>query len=172
MSGIYGYSLTGSSQTDGREILGGLEYWNRIYGREASGHRQLNMAGIGCHVEHFSEQFPHAEPVLEKNGRYAVVDALLYNRDELLSALKMDAISTISDEELLLKWIDEKGWHALAQVNGDFAGAIYDPKAGEWTLFRDHLGLRPLYLYLDSGFFAFSTDILLIFSPSTPRISR
>ena len=159
MSGIYGYSLAASSQTDEGAILGGLEYWNRIYGRAASGQRQLNLAGIGCHVEHFSEQFPHAEPVIEKDGRYAVVDALLYNRDELLSGLKMDAISTISDEELLLKWIDEKGWHALAQVNGDFAGAIYDPKAGEWTLFRDHLGLRPLYLYLDSGFFAFSTDI-------------
>ena len=159
MSGIYGYSLAASTESAQDQILGGLEYWNRIYGRQAHGQLQLNQSGIGCHVEHFSDQFTHAEPVLETQGCHAVVDALLYNRDELLPALGLDAQSTISDEELLLKWIEVKGFDALAQVNGDFAGAIYAPKTGEWTLFRDHLGMRPLYLYLDSGFFAFSTDI-------------
>lgn len=159
MSGIYGYSLAASEKCEAGEILGGLEFWNRIYGRTDHGQRQLDMAGIGCHVEHFSDRFPHAEPILETGGRPAVVDALLYNRDELLPELGLGADSAISDEELLLKWIEHKGWDALAQVNGDFAGAIYDPKAGEWTLFRDHLGMRPLYLYLDRDFFAFSTDI-------------
>lgn len=159
MSGIYGYSQTVASENEDLHILGGLEYWNRIYGREAHGQMQFNLAGIGCHVEHFSNQFTHAAPVQENKGRYAVVDALIYNRDELLPQLGLDLDSTIPDEELLLQWIDIKGWKALEMVNGDFAGAIYDSNAGEWTIFRDHLGMRPLYLYQDSGFFAFSTDI-------------
>ena len=159
MSGIYGYALTASSENEGAQILGGLEYWNRIYGREGHSQKLLSNAGIGCHVEHFSEQFPYSAPVQEYRGRYAVIDALIYNRDELLPALGLEVSSTISDEELILKWIDQKGWKALARINGDFAGAICDPYSGEWTIFRDHLGMRPLYLYLDRGFFAFSTDI-------------
>lgn len=159
MSGIYGYSLAASAEGEKKQILGGLEYWNRIYGREAHEERQLEKTGIGCHVEHFSEEFAHGTPVLEKQGRYIVVDALLYNRNELLLGLGQNISCTVSDEELLLNWIEKKGWDALVQVNGDFAGAMYDPKSKEWTLFRDHLGMRPLYLYMDDSFFAFSTDI-------------
>lgn len=159
MSGIYGYSLASDGDHLGQEILGGLEYWNRIYGSEAHGQQQFSCAGLGCHVEHFSDRYPHGTPILQTKGRYAVVDALLYNRDELFQMLGKDATSAVSDEELLLNWINVKGWDALSQVNGDFAGAIYDPAEQEWTLFRDHLGMRPVYLYMDGALAAFSTDI-------------
>jgi asparagine synthase (glutamine-hydrolysing) len=59
----------------------------------------------------------------------------------------------------LLRLIREKGYDALKLVNGDFTGAIYDIAKGEWTLFRDHMGVRPLYVYNEGGVFAFSTDI-------------
>lgn len=159
MSGIYGYVLASGGDNCNQEILGGLEYWNRIYGSEAHDQQQVCGAGLGCHVEHFSDRYPHGTPILQMQDRYAVVDALLYNRDELLPILGEDAGCDVSDEELLLRWIDAKGWDALAQVNGDFSGAVYDPANQEWTLFRDHLGMRPLYLYMDDALVAFSTDI-------------
>ena len=110
-------------------------------------------------MEHFSDQFPYTGPIHQEQGTYAVVDALLYNREELLFLLNLPSSALISDEELLLQLIRQKGFDSLSAVNGDFAGAIYDPAVGCWKLFRDHLGVRPLYVYHDDRIFAFSTDI-------------
>jgi asparagine synthase (glutamine-hydrolysing) len=99
-------------------------------------------------VEHFSDRFPGGAPILHLDGADAVVDALLYNRDELEQALELAPDCGLSDEELLLKLVGQKGWKALAMVNGDFAGAVWDREKGTWTLFRDHLGVRPLYCIL------------------------
>ncbi len=159
MSGIYGFTYRISDEHIHAEALAGLAYWNRIYGREASNDWLLGPSGIGCHIEHFSQDFPYGGPILELEGRPAVVDALLYNRDELMEILHLQSSGRLSDEELLLILIREKGWQALRLVNGDFAGAVYDPAAREWTFFRDHLGVRPLFCYADDDLIACSTDL-------------
>lgn len=159
MSGIFGFSFRSESSADPQLTLEGLRYWNQIYGSAAADSALIGSSGIGCHVEHFSDCFPYSGPIHQEQGTYAVVDALLYNREELLSMLQLPSSSLISDESLLLRLIRQKGFSSLSVVNGDFAGAIYDPAAGCWTLFRDHLGVRPLYVYHDDRVFAFSTDI-------------
>lgn len=159
MSGIYGFSLSHPTSASIEQTLGGLRFWNRIYGRDAHEHKLLGNSGIGCHLEHFSDRIAHGALIQESQQRCAVVDALIFNRDELLAGLRMETDRPLSDGELLLRWIEQKGYDALAQVNGDFAGAVFDFETGEWTLFRDHLGIRPLYLYCDDELFAFSTDI-------------
>ncbi|MBQ2919770.1 MAG: hypothetical protein IJE58_01180, partial [Oscillospiraceae bacterium] len=157
MSGIFGFTR----RDDGSlaDTMGGLSYWNRIYGRDGTASEQIGSSGLGCHVEHFAERFPYGGPILDHHGSRAVVDALLYNREELLPMVGLSPDSAVSDEELLLLLIDRKGFEVLEQVNGDFAGAIFDPATGDWTLFRDHLGVRPLYVYRDRELFAFSTDV-------------
>ena len=40
--------------------------------------------------------------------------------------------------------------NVLRNLNGHFAGAIYDGKNHKLTLFRDHFGVEPLYYYQDS----------------------
>lgn len=165
MSGIFGFSYLNTTPSAAEDALGGLSHWNRIYGREATDSRMVDCTGIGCHVEHFSDKFPYGGPILEaENGTLAVVDALLYNRDELLPRLHLELDCQISDEALLLKLVREQGFDALTQVNGDFAGAIYDPEEKKWTLFRDHLGVRPLFYSLDENLFVFSTDMRGILS--------
>lgn len=164
MSGIFGFTYQDPQQSQIADALDGLSYWNRLYGRLASDKRLFGRSGIGCHVEHFTERFPFGGPILDFCGCYAVVDALLYNRDELLASLMLSADSPLSDEELLLRLIREKGFDALSSVNGDFAGAIFDTEKEEWTLFRDHMGVRPLYYYLQDDLFAFATDLRGILS--------
>lgn len=159
MSGIFGFSILNEKTVSPHEILGGLEYWNRIYGRDAVDQQFFDNAGMGCHIEHFSERFPYGGPVLRHGNQIAVVDALLYNRDELENALGLPENCGLSDEELLLRLVLELGFDKLSMVNGDFCGAVYAPTQKQWTLFRDHLGVRPLYYYLDEQIFVFSTDI-------------
>ncbi len=158
MSAIFGLTsnLTECNICDSMKEL---NHWNETYGTEAVRLEIFGDSGLGCRIEHFSESFPFGGPLLEFDGQYAAVDALLYNRDELLPLLGLDADSKISDEELLLRLVREKGFDTLAQVNGDFAGAIFNPRKKEWTIFRDHMGVRPLFYHIRDDFFAFSTDI-------------
>lgn len=155
MSGIFGFfSKNGNA---GEHELHALEIFNRPYGHEGSGTMLSGPMGTGCHLEHFSERFAASAPVIENEMYIAVIDALLYNRDELVPALGAD--ESISDEALLFELILRKGYRELAGVNGDFAGAVYDKQTQEWTLFRDHSGVRPLFYYQDHDLFAFSTDM-------------
>lgn len=159
MSGIYGFTCRTPGPGTTEYALQSLDRWNGEYGREAAGQSLMGRSGIGCRVEHFSDRFPHGAPVIEFEGGNAVVDALLYNRDELTAELGLSDDAALSDEALLLKLIHTRGYEALAMVNGDFAGAVFDAEQHRWTLFRDHMGVRPLFYYMDGDQFAFSTDI-------------
>lgn len=158
MSGIFGFSGC-ASEPERKRTLESLSFWNKQYGAEGYDARLTDGIGIGCYTEHLSSVFPASAPVISLGGDLAVVDALLYNRPELLAALGQDAESAVSDEELLLTYVYQKGFDALADVNGDFAGAIYQPEQSRWILFRDHSGIRPLFYCHDAERFAFSTDM-------------
>lgn len=159
MSGIFGFTYRAASKQIMDDAIGGLRYWNQIYGAVDQSVQCIDFSCIGCFVEHFSDRFPYGGPILNFRGAPAVVDALIYNRDELLPMLSLDEDSSISDEELILTLIDAKGFSALRLVNGDFAGAIYDVSDKEWTLFRDHMGVRQLYYYADQDKIVFGTDL-------------
>ena len=153
MSGIYGYSAS-KQMPEGLHRLG---IWNRPYGKEGHEDVALTMGGLGCCQQHFSNTFPGSTPVLRREGKLAVIDALLYKREELIPLV--GSPENISDEDLLLDLVLTKGFDALAQINGDFAGAVYDEKEHSWILFRDHSGVRPLFYYAMGDLFAFSTDL-------------
>lgn len=155
MSGIYGFTMKRSDA--GEKCLHALDVFNRCYGHEGFDSLSSDHMGIGCRQEHLSDSFPASSPVIEQENIIAVIDAVIYNRDEIIPLLNIDF--TISDEELLLKLIQKSGFASLAQVNGDFAGAIYNKADKTWTLFRDHSGVRPLFYYMDEKIFAFSTDM-------------
>lgn len=155
MSGIFGFTIKNSDAGD--KYLHALNVFNRCYGQDGFDTYLSDKMGTGCCQEHFSDLFPASSPIIKQRNRVSVIDAVLYNREELLPQLILS--SSVSDEELLLQWITEKGYPALAQVNGDFAGAIYDMEKDTWTLFRDHSGVRPLFYYMNTDIFAFSTDM-------------
>lgn len=155
MSGIFGVTM--KRGTDVSASLHALKKWNAMYGTAGSGIAEEDGAALGCCLEHFAADFPCGVPVLRRNGCIAVMDALLYNRDELLPLAELP--EDTPDEELLFELVLQKGPDALKKVNGDFAGVIYDPAKREWLCFRDHTGVRPLYIYCKDDAFAFSTDI-------------
>lgn len=157
MSGIFGFSGVGDSTEN--ESLRVLLFWNRIYGREKSETFWLEKVGMGNCLEHLSDAFPVGEAIYHKKRHHYVIDAMIYNREEMGAVLGIGDLSVMSDEELMVTLLEEKGFSSLVMVNGDFAGAMYDEEREEWTLFRDHMGVRPLFYYKDDNFFAFSTDM-------------
>ncbi len=157
MSGIFGYLQNTTGIIENKINIKTMQLWNRAYGKDAEELSEGDCYGIGCCYERLSIERKQSKPVLVKESKYAVIDALLYNRDELLE--KCGAETSFSDEELVLAYIDSFGMSGLKDVNGDFCGAIYDTKDKTLVLFRDHMGVRPLFYHANDSFVAFSTDI-------------
>ena len=132
--------------------------WNRAYGEIASAVEKTTEVALGCFIEKISDTAKVSSPVLKYEDGYAVVDAVIYNKDEL-SDLLGDNTDNYSDEELIIEIIKRDGLDGLKIVNGDFAGAFFYKDKNELVLFRDHLGIRPLFYYTDNNQILFSTDI-------------
>ena len=157
MSGIFGvWQSSGEMSQQGRSV-DKLMLWNKAYGNDGEELHMGKAFCMGCFLEKLSEATGKSTPVLKKDTKYAVIDVVLYNREELQEQGQFDA--ELSDEELLFSYIDKMGMEALKDVNGDFTGAIYDEQKETLTLFRDHMGIRPLFYYAQNGEVIFSTDI-------------
>lgn len=173
--------------------------WNRLHGRDSEKVTNGDSFFLGCcldeafdkYVEEYAEK---TSPVIElPDNRVAVVDALIYNREELKRNLhknlrrnkdksmhgnlhgnllnNIHATSCTNDAELLTEYISRNGIDSLAEINGDFAGVIYDRENSTFTVFRDHMGVRPLYVYSDGDTLVFSTDIRGILSQQYTKVT-
>ena len=99
----------------------------------------------------------------EAAGIFVLAWLRLDNRAELLDQLKGSCDSLgLSDTHLILAayltWGDQLGQHLI----GDFAIAVYDTRSGSCTLYRDHMGVKPLYYYLDGDVLVFATSIAVL----------
>ena len=65
---------------------------------------------------------------------------------------------------------EEKGADCIADLDGMFAIAIWDERAGRLTLARDRAGKKPLFYYRDDRLLAFASEIKAFFGH--PRHSR
>ena len=156
MSGIYGYYLRNGELSEPYKRA--LACWNSSYGSRTLCLEPNGQQFFGACLDHLSAKVPEQSQPLDTPKYTAVIDALIYNRAELAEKYGLD-VSGLSDEELLFRILTEHGPSALAGVNGDFAGLLYDKEAHSYTLFRDHMGIRPLFYYLDEDRFVFSTDM-------------
>lgn len=157
MSSIFGNINKYPYPSSINDEISGMKVWNQPYGKYASDVYVSNNFFLGCCLDKINCNLKTCNPVIHRNKYYATIDALIYNRNELLEDLSLSP--DISDEELLLYLVEKDGLDGLKNVNGDFAGAIYYPENKELLLFRDHMGIRPLFYMIKKDFIAFSTDI-------------
>lgn len=92
-------------------------------------------------------------------------DGFISNPEVLAMELEVRQISTkeMSLEKLLLFSYLEKGTDFIKDVRGAFALAIYDQKNNELHLFRDPLGLKPLFYTMKAQIFIFASEIKGLF---------
>ena len=85
----------------------------------------------------------------------------IYNYIELREELKSLGYNfhTNTDTEVILAAYEKWGESCLDRLNGMWAFVIYDKRKNMLFGARDRTGVKPLYYYLDSNFFAFASEI-------------
>ncbi|RLD41496.1 MAG: asparagine synthetase B, partial [Bacteroidetes bacterium] len=102
-------------------------------------------------------------PMQSTTKRYTLVfNGEIYNYKELKENIDYKFI-TESDSEVIIAYAEHNRIDEFINAaNGMFAIALYDNKNNELTLFRDRLGIKPLYYYKDDNFFIFGSEIKAI----------
>lgn len=118
------------------------------------GHRRLAIIDVsGGH-----------QPMWNEDGSVAIVfNGEIYNYAEIwpkLRALGHVFRSDHSDTETIIHAWESWGPDCLAQLNGQFAFALWDRNRGQLFLARDRLGKKPLhYAKTAEGGFAFASEL-------------
>ena len=64
-----------------------------------------------------------------------------------------------SDSEVLLYAYEQWGVECLQYLQGMFAFGIWDRRNDSFFVARDRLGIKPLYVHVEQGQFAFASEI-------------
>jgi asparagine synthase (glutamine-hydrolysing) len=120
----------------------GLEVWSRA----VLGHRRLSI---------FDLSEAGRQPMVSPDRATAIVfNGAIYNFLDLRAQLESAGRHFISntDTEVILQGYRQWGIDLLIErLHGMFAIALWDDRAGKLYLFRDRLGVKPLYYTLRSG---------------------
>jgi asparagine synthase (glutamine-hydrolysing) len=116
------------------------------------------------------------QPMTSANGRYVIVyNGEVYNYNEIASQLRFASksglqFSSATDTEVILEAFSFYGVKFLDLLNGMFAFAIYDKLYEELYIFRDRVGIKPVYYYWDGANFAFSSELKALRSMEKPAL--
>jgi asparagine synthase (glutamine-hydrolysing) len=114
------------------------------------GHRRLSIIDLSTAAN---------QPMISQDERWVMMfNGEVYNFRELASALKV-SLRTHSDTEVMLESFAAFGPEAVSQFNGMFAIALYDRRDKLMYLFRDRMGVKPLFYLQEGNRWFFSSEI-------------
>ncbi|HNW69209.1 MAG TPA: asparagine synthase (glutamine-hydrolyzing) [Bacteroidales bacterium] len=118
------------------------------------GHRRLSIIDVSAAAN---------QPMISHDNNHVIVfNGEIYNFQELkkeLLAEKSIQFTTTSDTEVILEAFIHWGADFVQKLNGMFAMAIYNKATKTLTVFRDRIGIKPIYYFLDGQNFAFSSEL-------------
>lgn len=119
----------------------------------AIGHRRLSIIDLSDSAN---------QPLFSSCGRYVMVfNGEIYNFKEL--AEKYNIISGInSDSKVILELFALLGKEFVHELNGMFALSIYDIQEDKLWIFRDRVGIKPLYFYWKNETLIFASELKAI----------
>src|SRR5688572_3554167 len=122
-------------------------FFNHICGL---GHRRLSILDLSEAAN---------QPFYSANGRYVMVyNGEVYNFQEIAQKLNVP-LKTTSDTEVIIEAFVKWGPDFVQELNGMFAIAIYDLQENELHLYRDRIGIKPIYFYRNDTSFAFASEL-------------
>ena len=100
------------------------------------------------------------QPMTSHCGRYKMVyNGEVYNYKEIAKKLKEVNWKTNSDSEVILAAFSKWKFDFVHELNGMFAIAIYDQLENSLHLFRDRMGIKPLFYYHKDNEMLFASEI-------------
>lgn len=133
-----------------------------VEGPIALGHRRLSIIDLSS-AGH--------QPMLSPDGNLVLVfNGEIYNFRALKAELSDYPFQSGSDTEVILAAYTRWGIDCLKKFNGMFALALWDRAKQSLLLARDHLGIKPLYLFEHAQKILFASEIrALLASGMVPR---
>jgi len=128
-------------------------------GPVALGHRRLSIIDVS--------EAAH-QPMVSACGRYVIAfNGEVYNFRQLAEKLKADfpetygrsGFRTQSDTEVVLELFAAYGPGSVKLLNGMFAYAVYDRQEAKLFLFRDRVGIKPLFYSLQKTNLSFASEL-------------
>ena len=119
----------------------------------ALGHRRLSIIDL--------TETGH-QPMTSPDGRFTICyNGEVYNYQELRPQLEARGLcfTGTSDTEVILNAFIAWGPSSVERFIGMFAYAVWDAREKCMFLFRDRMGVKPLYFYLHAGTFAFASEL-------------
>jgi asparagine synthase (glutamine-hydrolysing) len=136
--------------------------WISSDGRVGFAHRRLSIVDLSPAGN---------QPMRSESGRYVITfNGEIYNFLTLRRELEKlgRRFRSTSDTEVMLAGFEEWGvMDALPRFNGMFAAAVWDASERVGYLFRDRLGVKPLYYQWQDGTLFFSSEL----TPPFARLS-
>lgn len=119
------------------------------------GHRRLSIIDLSERAN---------QPMSSLSGRYVIIfNGEVYNHREIGARMKAGRsdfhLKTSSDTEVIVEAFAQYGPDFVQLLNGMFAIAIYDKQQEELYLFRDRMGIKPLFYYWDEDRFWFASEL-------------
>lgn len=137
-------TMTGLLQHRGPDDEG---FWTS--GAVGLGHRRLSIIDVAG----------SAQPMSSVDGRCHVsFNGEIFNYRALRDRLSYP-FRTDGDTEVLLALYQSGGAQAVEQLQGQFSYALFDEECQQLLLFRDRLGILPLYYYIDTHMLVFASEI-------------
>jgi len=161
MCGICGfYSSTGNfSEDELKRMTSSLTH----RGPDAEGFFHQGNIGLGHRRLSIIDLSQAANlPMFSHNDRYVMVyNGEVYNFNEIEFRVMNDEcrMRTSSDSEVILEAFALWGVDFVHKLNGMFALAIFDKSDHSLFIFRDRIGIKPLYYYWDGQNFAFASEL-------------
>ena len=149
-----------------------LEEMNRIQkrrGPDDEGTYLCSRCGL-AHVRlEIIDLYTGQQPMVrKKDGRECAIvfNGEIYNMAELKAELILEgaSFSTTSDTEVILEGYRLHGKDYIKKLNGIFAIALWDSALEQLCLFRDRLGVKPLFYTIKENTLIFASEIKGLFA--------
>lgn len=172
MCGIAGF-IPQNMVSDARQTLNAMLTRIKHRGPDECGLYLSDEACIGSVRLSIIDLASGQQPLCTSDKRYWIAyNGEVFNYPELKRQLeaKGHRFKTNCDTEVVVHMYQEYGEKCLAQLNGQFAFAIWDSIEKKMFLARDRMGIRPLFYSKQNGVFVFASEIKAIIEhPSVRR---
>jgi len=117
------------------------------------GHKRLSIIETG--------PMGHQPMSSQSNDLVITFNGEIYNYQKLQKELQTlgHVFFTNTDTEVILVAFEQWGTASFNKLEGIFAFALWDKSMSEFYLVRDHIGIKPLYYYLNRHELIFSSEV-------------